>query len=112
MSRCFLLARASPATAKPYRNGLPLRTAADGTTSGLEYAVPWIMADGDELGHMQVDGRRAIAAGLTFRPLAETARDTVEWRASDLVPAALREQPRYVLSPADEARILDAWKSR
>jgi 2'-hydroxyisoflavone reductase len=90
----------------------PLRTQAGGETRGLLEAVPWIMPEPDELGHMRIDGRKAIAAGLTFRPLATTASDTITWRASDLVPEALRAQPRYVLTPEDEARVLAGWKNR
>ena len=90
----------------------PLRKRPDGTTSGLTYAVPWVMADGDELGHQRIDNRKAIAAGLKFRPLLTTARETIAWRASDAVPAALKAQPRYVLTPEQERAILDAWKAR
>lgn len=90
----------------------PLRRTQDGRTFGLTYAVPWIMAEGDQLGHMQIDGRRAVAAGLTFRPLATTAADTVAWRLSDAVPQVLRESPRYVLTPEQERAMLDAWKRR
>ncbi|MEX2282904.1 MAG: NAD-dependent epimerase/dehydratase family protein [Gemmatimonadota bacterium] len=90
----------------------PLRTSANGTTSGLTYAVPWIMAEGDELGHMQIDVRKAVAAGLTYRPLLTTARDTIAWRQSDAVPAALKTTPRYVLTPEQERAMLDAWKAR
>jgi 2'-hydroxyisoflavone reductase len=34
-------------------------------------------APGDLL--MYVDVSRAVSAGLTYRPLADTARDTIEW---------------------------------
>jgi 2'-hydroxyisoflavone reductase len=90
----------------------PLRRSADGSTEGLLYAVPWIMAEGDDLGHMRIDGRRALAAGLRPRPLAETATDTRVWRESPAAPAPLRERPGYVLTPEQEAGILRAWKSR
>ena len=90
----------------------PLRRAADGTASGLFEAIPWVMVDGDELGHMQIDASKAVQAGLKYRPLATTARDTVAWRNSPAVPQALRDQPRYVMSPADEEALLRAWKSR
>src|SRR5688572_3695760 len=90
----------------------PLRTSPNGTTSGLTYAVPWIMAEGDELGHMQIDVRKAVAAGLTYRPLLTTARDIIAWRQSDAVPAALKATPRYVLTPEQERAMLDAWKAR
>ena len=90
----------------------PLERAQDGTTSGLLAAVPWIMVEGDDLGHMRIRNDRAKAAGLTFRSLADTARDTLAWRMSDAVPPALRERPRYVLTPEQETAILEAWKRR
>jgi 2'-hydroxyisoflavone reductase len=90
----------------------PLRRNASGETSGLTYAVPWVMVAGDDIGHMRIDGRKALAAGLALRPLAVTATDTVAWRASSAVPQALRDQPRYVLTPEQERAILEAWRRR
>jgi 2'-hydroxyisoflavone reductase len=90
----------------------PLRKRADGTMSGLTYSVPWVMSEGDELGHTQIGNRQAIAAGLKFRPLLTTARDTIAWRASNAVPEALKKQPRYVLTPEQEQAVLAAWKAR
>jgi 2'-hydroxyisoflavone reductase len=90
----------------------PLRTPTAGQTAGLSEAIPWVMAAGDELGHMRIDARKARAAGLTFRPLLTTARDTIAWRTSAAVPEALRAQPRYVLTDAQETAMLAAWKSR
>lgn len=90
----------------------PLRTRQDGSTSGLEYAIPWVMVEGDALGHMQIDNARALTAGLRLRPLADTARDTVAWRLSDAVPQALRDQPRYVLTAEQERAMLEAWRGR
>ena len=90
----------------------PLRKTADGKTAGLTYSVPWVMSEGDELGHTQISNRKAIAAGLKFRPLLTTARDTIRWRESNDVPEALRKQPRYVLTPEQEQAVLTAWKAR
>ncbi|MEX2282903.1 MAG: NAD-dependent epimerase/dehydratase family protein [Gemmatimonadota bacterium] len=90
----------------------PLRTNASGRTSGLSAAVPWVMHAGNSLGHVQIDNRKAVAAGLRFRPLLTTARDTIAWRQSDAVPAALKTQPRYVLTLEQERAMLDAWKAR
>ncbi|MGE0359512.1 MAG: NAD-dependent epimerase/dehydratase family protein [Vicinamibacterales bacterium] len=88
----------------------PLRTPRPGESSGLTEAIPWVMAEGDELGHMRIDARKARAAGLTYRPLAVTARDTLTWRASAAVPEALRARPRYVLTAEQEAAMLSAWR--
>jgi 2'-hydroxyisoflavone reductase len=90
----------------------PLRTLPTGGTEGLLEAVPWIMPEPTELGHMRIDNTRALAAGLTFRPLAVTAMDTVAWRQSDAVPQTLRQQPRYVLTAEQERQIVAAWKAR
>ena len=70
------------------------------------------MADGTELGHMRINIRKALAAGLTYRPLLTTARDTFAWRQSDAVPEALRAQPRYVMTAEQERAILVAWKTK
>jgi 2'-hydroxyisoflavone reductase len=50
---------------------------------------------------------RALAGGLTFRPLATTAADTLEWFRS--LPAERRAQPRAGLDPAKESAVLAAW---
>ncbi|MBI5297774.1 MAG: epimerase [Chloroflexi bacterium] len=42
----------------------------------------WLPDDGEDAGFAHVDVSRAIAAGLTFRPLAETVRDTLDWAAT------------------------------
>lgn len=90
----------------------PFRTTSTGATRGFTYSVPWVLPREDQLGHMQIDNRKARAAGLTYRPLAKTVRDTVEWRTSPLVPEPIRSEPRYVLDDAEEARMLEAWKGR
>ena len=90
----------------------PLRKRPDGSMAGLTEAIPWVMPDGDDLGHTQISNRKAIAAGLRFRPLLTTARDTIAWRESDAVPAALKKQPRYVLTPDEERAMLIAWKKK
>jgi 2'-hydroxyisoflavone reductase len=74
--------------------------------------VPWIMPRGDSLGHTRVSYARAVAHGMTYRPLAETARDTLDWWASDAVPPERRAQPRFVLTPEREAEIIAAWRRR
>ena len=90
----------------------PYRKRPDGSAAYLTYSIPWVMSEGDELGHTQISNRKAVAAGLTFRPLLTTARDTIAWRQSDDVPAALRQQPRYVITADEERAILAAWKAR
>ena len=90
----------------------PLRKPSADDPGGLIEAIPWVMADGTELGHMRISNRKALAAGLTYRPLLTTARDTLAWRQGDAVPEALRKQPRYVMTAEQERAILTAWKAK
>ncbi len=76
----------------------------------LEYAIPWLMARGDNLGSAEINNERAVVAGLGFRSLAETVEDTLAWWHSDAVPAERRANPRFVLTPEREREILTAWK--
>lgn len=72
-------------------------------------AVPWILLRGDMLGMTTIRSDRAIAKGLTYRPLAVTARDTLAWWPT--VPEARRQAPRFVFTPGKEAELLAAWKA-
>src|SRR5213083_1893394 len=51
---------------------------------------------------------RALNKGMTFRPLAETARDTLAWFKS--LPQDRRSKLRAGLTPEREAGVLVAWK--
>jgi 2'-hydroxyisoflavone reductase len=57
----------------------------------------------------QVSCAPAIAAGLAFRPAAETARDTLAWWRG--LPEERRAKPRTGLTAAREAEVLAAWKA-
>jgi 2'-hydroxyisoflavone reductase len=60
-------------------------------------------------GYNQFNIDRALSAGLTFRPLSVTARDTVDWYK------ALPEEQlarRGVIDPEREAEVLGAWRVR
>ncbi len=59
-------------------------------------------------GFFAFDIQKALAAGLTFRPLAETVHATLAWAATR--PADY--QMRAGLSPEREAALLAAWKQR
>jgi 2'-hydroxyisoflavone reductase len=63
---------------------------------------------GDELGLARTKIDRALAKGLTFRPLAETARDTRAWFKS--LPQDRQSKLRAGLTPEREAEVLAAWK--
>jgi 2'-hydroxyisoflavone reductase len=82
------------------------------TAQRVRYMVPWIMPVGDELGHTRIDFQKAVAHGLTFRPLATTVRDTLDWWASAAVGPERRAHPKFVLTREREAAIIAAWKAR
>ncbi|MBW7935216.1 MAG: NAD-dependent epimerase/dehydratase family protein [Gemmatimonadaceae bacterium] len=76
----------------------------------IEEAIPWAMLAGNNDGMMSISNARAIGAGLRFRPLADTVRDTLAWWPS--VPEARRNAPRFTITPAMETAALAAWHAR
>lgn len=67
----------------------------------------WLPTDGPR-GMSTTPITRALEAGLTFRPLAETIRDTLAWEKTR--PADLPR--RAGLKPEREAELLAAWHAR
>jgi 2'-hydroxyisoflavone reductase len=70
-------------------------------TEGIE---PWMelplwLAGAEYAGLMQADTSRALAAGLAFRPIEETAIDTLAWArtAGEQRPTLTRERERELL---------------
>lgn len=57
---------------------------------------------------------RAVAAGLTFRPPAETVRDTLAWQnaGSPGLSAEALAAPAATLTPEREAELLREWHGR
>jgi len=76
----------------------------------IEEAIPWAMLSGNNDGMMSIRNARAIAAGLGFRPLADTVRDTLAWWPT--VPEARRAKPRFAITPEIETAALAAWHAR
>ncbi len=70
----------------------------------------WMPPRDEYAGFHRINIDRAIAAGLTSRPLAEIVRDTIEWWKS--LPASRRQNPRAGLDPEREATVLRAWHER
>jgi 2'-hydroxyisoflavone reductase len=67
----------------------------------------WVPPRGEEAGMGRISIQRALAKGLTFRPLADTARDTLTWFKSQ--PAERQAKLKAGLSPEREAEVLAAW---
>jgi len=70
----------------------------------------WVPGQGSTAGFARVSNDRARQAGLTFRPLAATAADTLAWFNSQ--PEARRAKLRAGLSAEREAAVLQAWRER
>jgi 2'-hydroxyisoflavone reductase len=65
---------------------------------------------GDELGLARTNISRALSKGLTFRPLSETARDTLAWFKSQ--PQDRQSKPHAGLTPEREAEVIATWHKR
>jgi 2'-hydroxyisoflavone reductase len=69
----------------------------------------WVPAGTDSSGITQVDCSRAIAKGLKFRPVEETAADTLAWWKTE--PEERRAKLKAGLSPERETEVLKALRS-
>jgi 2'-hydroxyisoflavone reductase len=67
----------------------------------------WVPAQGDTAGASQRSNARALGAGLSFRPLATTARDTLAWFRT--LPADRQHELRAGIKPEREQQVLAAW---
>jgi 2'-hydroxyisoflavone reductase len=63
--------------------------------------------DPESGGFSSLDASKAIAAGLTFRPLIETARDTLDWHRHVMKGEPSRAGP---ISREREAELLASWE--
>jgi 2'-hydroxyisoflavone reductase len=68
----------------------------------------WIPAASEYSAIAKADASRALTAGLSIRPLAETVRDTLAWaRAAEKRPGALKAG----MAPEREAALLEAARA-
>jgi len=70
----------------------------------------WVPARGDTAGFAKRSIAKALAAGLTFRPLDMTAADTLAWFKQQ--PPERQAKLKAGLTPAREAEVLAKWKSK
>ena len=70
----------------------------------------WVpRADNPYAGYGTVSNARALAAGMTLRPLATTVEDLLAWFRS--LPAERQAKPRAGITREKEAELLAAWKA-
>jgi len=62
---------------------------------------------GSESGMARTSNKRAVEKGLTFRPLAETARDTLAWFKQQTPER--QAKMKSGLTPEREKEVLEAW---
>jgi 2'-hydroxyisoflavone reductase len=77
----------------------------------------WLARSDPDWAHMQeADVSRALAAGLTFRPVEETVRDTLSWAESReqaaAGTAAMGDAEGVGLAREREAELLAEWHAR
>lgn len=71
--------------------------------------APWTglpLTLGPDDGMCRVDNRKAVAEGLTFRPLRRTVRETLDWALTRDTATPLR----IGIDAAREAEVLAAWR--
>lgn len=70
----------------------------------------WVPGQGDSAGFSRHRNDRAMAQGLSFRPLADTVAATLAW--FDAQTEERRATVRAGIKPEREAEVLAAWKTR
>ena len=69
----------------------------------------WVPGKGDSAGFARRSIRNALGAGLTFRPLAITASDTLDWFKQQ--PADRQAKLKAGLSPTRDDEVLARWRA-
>jgi 2'-hydroxyisoflavone reductase len=69
--------------------------------------LPLWMPEDDQQGLMAVDCRKAISAGLGFRPLVDTVTDIAVWDRERGLPPL-----KVGLSPERESALIDDWQEQ
>ena len=114
---------ASPLTMEVFIDGMKAITSAEVSYTWIEdyefltehnftFAIPWIMPVGNNFGSQRISVARAKDAGLTYRSIAVTALDTLEWYHSGAMTDEQRGDPPMPVSSARESEILSVWKAR
>jgi 2'-hydroxyisoflavone reductase len=89
---------------------VPAETLAEHEVRGWSHLPVWVPPQPDNAGFARVSIARAMDRDLTFRPLAVTARDTLDWFRS--LPANVQADAGGPLTAEREAEVLEAWRSR
>ncbi|MGH8050153.1 MAG: NAD-dependent epimerase/dehydratase family protein [Arenimonas sp.] len=100
--------KASPKAGKPV--WVPADFLAENNVGAWMDLPCWIPAHGDEAGFGQRSASKALAAGLMYRSLDSTVRDTLAYWNS--LPTERHAKPGAGLSAEREAAVLSKWKQK
>lgn len=89
---------------------VPAEFLAEHGVAAWAHMPAWVPGAGETAGFSRVSNARAIRSGLTFRPLATTAADTLEWFGRQ--PADRKAALRAGITAEREAEVLSAWHAR
>ena len=67
----------------------------------------WTSTKGQEIGYLTTNSQKAIRKGLTFRPLPDTIRATLEWFHKQAPER--QSKPRVEIKPEREKEVLALW---
>jgi 2'-hydroxyisoflavone reductase len=67
----------------------------------------WTSTHGPEIGYSTMNINKAVSRGLTFRPLSDTVRDTLDWFRKQ--PTSRQLNMRAGITAEREAEVLAAW---
>lgn len=70
----------------------------------------WVPSQGDSAGFTRKDIRRALKAGLSYRPLRRTVKDTLDWFKAQ--PAERQTKLKAGISASREGQLMADWKNR
>lgn len=81
--------------------------------NGPPYLIPWIMPEGNNYGSSRASNKKGIKAGLTFRDLKGSIKDTHDWWYSDALTDERRNKFEQKPDSAllNEKAILKKWKT-
>lgn len=89
---------------------VPVEFLAEHQVAPWAHMPVWLPGTGETAGFARISIARALEAGLTFRPLATTAADTLAWFRAQ--PAERQGELRAGISAAREKEVLAAWHAR
>ena len=93
---------------------VPADFLAEQQVRGWRHMPTWMPPTGRTAGFSRYSIKKALGKGLTFRPLAVTARDTLAWHKTrpEAEQLALAEGRIAGIPAAREAEVLAAWKAK